>query len=484
MERSNTALLNGRKATGGDEELTQDMRSNRVVTQPEVTETKVEDDLKTRSPKAPEVEKEVITPSPEAPRKKKPKVLLLAGLAVVASVAGIFGYRWWQFTSTHEGTDTIAQVLVNDNQLVRNGQLLVKLDPSDYQVKVQQAQAAIETAKRQAQAAQANIALASQTAQGITTQAQGDVRGAQSAIASAQAAVVQAQSGMPSAQAGVREAQAGISVAQAQLAQANATLVRTQTDYKRYDTLYRQGAVARQQRDTALAGYQVALAQKNAAAQGVQQAQAKLAQAEAGVNTVQAAVAQAQQGVTTAQAKLASSQGGLQQAGAKNQQTQVNRSQYSAALAAIGQSQAALKDAQLQLSYTNITAPTNGRVGNKSVEIGQRVQPGQPLMAIVGNDLWVVANFKETQMGKIHPGQPVEITLDTFPKHPFQGRVESISPASGADFALLPPDNATGNFTKVVQRIPVKVDFDPQSIKGYELRITPGMSTNVSVNVK
>jgi membrane fusion protein, multidrug efflux system len=143
-----------------------------------------------------------------------------------------------------------------------------------------------------------------------------------------------------------------------------------------------------------------------------------------------------------------------------------------------------LKDAQLQLSYTNITAPAAGRVGRKNVEVGNRVQVGTPMMAIVNNDSWVVANFKETQLEKMKPGKPVEIKLDSFPHHTFKGRVDSISPASGAQFALLPPDNATGNFTKIVQRIPVKVVFDQESIKGYEARITPGMSAEVAVEVK
>jgi multidrug resistance efflux pump len=156
-----------------------------------------------------------------------------------------------------------------------------------------------------------------------------------------------------------------------------------------------------------------------------------------------------------------------------NATTEVNRAQYDAAKAAIAQAEASLKDAQLQLSYTNIVAPSSGRIGRKTVEVGQRVQPGSPLMAIVESEYWVTANFKETQLKDIKPGQEVEIKLDAFPNHPFVGRVDSISPASGAQFALLPPDNATGNFTKVVQRIPVKVVFDPQSIQGYESRITP-----------
>ncbi|GEM_PF-1520580 len=134
----------------------------------------------------------------------------------------------------------------------------------------------------------------------------------------------------------------------------------------------------------------------------------------------------------------------------------------------------------------NVSSRINGTIGigRKSVEVGQRVQPGTPLMAIVSDEYWVIANFKETQLEGMKPGQEVEIKLDAFPHHSFKGRVDSFSPASGSEFALLPPDNATGNFTKVVQRIPVKVVFDSDSIKGYESRISPGMSAVVSVEVK
>ncbi|MDZ8259688.1 HlyD family secretion protein [Nostoc sp. ChiQUE01b] len=445
----------------------------------------------------PETEKEV----PAKPKRKRPTGLILAGLGVGAIAAGTFGLHYWQYASTHQETDnatvagnihqissripgTVSEVLVNDNQLVQPGQLLVKLDPRDYQSKVQQAQAALENARGQAQAAQANITLSSQTTTGKTTQAQGDVSGAVAAISTAQAAVQEAQAGIPAAQAAVQEAQAGIPAAQAQVAQTNANLEKAQADYNRYNELYKTGAIPRQQLDTAKAAYDVAKAQKNAAIQGVQQAQAKLASAKVGVAKAQSQLAQAQENVTNAQAKLAASKGGLQQATAGGQDTTVKRSQYEAAKAAIAQSEASLKDAQLQLSYANVTAPSAGRVGRKNVEVGNRVAVGTPLMAIVDNNYWVVANFKETQLEKMRPGEPVEIKLDSFPHHTFIGRVDSISPASGAQFALLPPDNATGNFTKVVQRIPVKVVFDQKSIQGYESRITPGMSAEVAVEVK
>ena len=245
---------------------------------------------------------------------------------------------------------------------------------------------------------------------------------------------------------------------------------KAQADYNRYETLYKQGAIARQQLDTAQAAYTVAEAQKQSALQGVQQAQAKLAQA--------------QEGITSAQAKLAASRGGLQQATASGQQTVVNQSQYEAAQGAIAEAEVSLKAAKLQLSYINITAPSNGRIGKKNVEVGNRVQVGAPLMAIVDTNYWVIANFKETQLDSIKSGQPVEIKFDAFRGRVFSGHVDSISPASGSQFTLLPPDNATGNFTKIVQRIPVKISLDAESLKGYESQITPGLSAEVTVGIK
>ncbi|RFC43749.1 MAG: multidrug efflux system [Verrucomicrobia bacterium] len=146
--------------------------------------------------------------------------------------------------------------------------------------------------------------------------------------------------------------------------------------------------------------------------------------------------------------------------------------------------EAALQSAALQLGYTILKAPSDGHVGAKAVQTGNRVFSGQPLMAVVEDSCWIVANFKETQISKMHQGQRVEAQIDAFPKHPVSARLESIAPASGATFALLPPDNATGNFTKIVQRVPVKVFFEepvPPEIRGL---LRPGLSAVVSVNVK
>jgi membrane fusion protein (multidrug efflux system) len=411
-------------------------------------------------------------PQPETPRKSPRRKILFVALGVGAIAALIFGYRWWHFAQTHQETDdayvnghvhpvnarvtgTVTQVLVNDNQVVPQGAVLVKLDPRDYQVSLQQARAALNQARHQADVAQANVGVVATTAQGQTTTAQGDISAAAASVSTAEGALAEAQAGVPAAQA--------------QLAQVNANLVKAKLDYQRYTQLYRDGAASREQLDTAKANYDALLAQYKAVNEQGRQAQAR--------------VVQAQKSLSNAQAKLESTRGNLQQANATSKQTSANQQQYKAALAAIDQSQAQVKNAQLQLSYTNITAPTAGKVGNKTVEEGQRVQPGQTLLSIVQDRPWIIANFKETQLGKMQLGQEVEIKIDAFAGHLFKGKVDSIAPASGAKFALLPPDNATGNFTKIVQRVPVKIVFDPESLKGYESKITPGMSVVVTVAV-
>ncbi len=433
----------------------------------------------------------------------------------------------------------IAQVLVTDNQQVNAGQTLIQLDPRDSQSKVTQAKAALETAKRQAATTRSNIQLAAENAAASGTQAQGGVSNSTAGISSAQAAVAEAQSGVPIAQAAVAQAQsgittalaavketqstipaaqaslaeatAGVTAAQSQVSQIDANLTKAKADYQRYQQLQQAGAAPQQQLDSTRAAYQAALAQRSAAIQAIQQAKSRvaqaqesivsaraklaqseagvakaksqLAQAQAGVLQAKSRVAQAQEGVNRAKAQLTTSQGSVQQARAANIQIDVNKSQYQTALANVAQAEATLKDAQLQLSYTKIVAPNDGKIGNKRVEVGQQTAPGTPLLSIVANHPWVIANFKETQLSKMQPGQQVEVKIDAISKHPFIGRLQSVSPASGARFSLLPPDNATGNFTKIVQRIPVKVVFDPQSIKGYETRIAPGMSATVTVDL-
>jgi len=406
------------------------------------------------------------------PALRKKSLLVWSGAAVLVLLLA-FGVRYLLWSAHHETTDdayltghlhpisaritdTVQQVLINDNQHVVVGQTLVILDPNDYKVRLNQAQAALDAASRQVQTADAAINATSQSATAQTTQAHGAIGEARASIQAAKAAVTAAEAGVPRANA--------------QLQEANATLEREETDLRRYQDLYTREQVSKQTLDHQRAGFQVAAAAQAAAQEQVRQAQAQLIAA--------------QQGVVRADSQLTNSEGALQSAQATRLETRVKEGQLATARASMAQAQASLEDAQLQLSYTMIKAPVNGRVGRKSVEAGQRVQIGQPLMAIVEDSPWVVANFKETQLEKMRAGQKVEVEIDTFPKHKFYGHVDSLAPGSGNEFALLPPDNATGNFTKIVQRIPVKIVLDDDSVRGYENLLSPGMSSIVTVTTR
>ncbi len=253
---------------------------------------------------------------------------------------------------------------------------------------------------------------------------------------------------MAQAQAQVTQTQAQAEQAQAQIERAQAQLDTATTDFNRSSRLFNSDkqAIAKSEVDTN---------------------KGRLDAAQAALNAARADLAGGQSNVIAAKAQVESAQAAQQAAGAN-----------------VGASEAAVKDAERQLSYTTLAAPTDGRIGNKNVETGNRVQAGQALFALVEPDRWIVANFKETQLAKMHDGQAVEIFVDAVPGHAFAGRIESISPASGAQFALLPPDNATGNFTKVVQRFPVKVVFDRDGIHGYEDCIRLGQSSVVNVRVR
>ena len=180
-----------------------------------------------------------------------------------------------------------------------------------------------------------------------------------------------------------------------------------------------------------------------------------------------------------AQADFTHSQASRQTAKARIQDVGVDRQKAAAAQAKVMQAQAAYAQAQLELSYTRITAPSQGRIGSRQAEPGRQVEPGQPLMTVVDGHPWVEANFKETQLTALRPGQAAEVRIDAYPGKVLRGKVTSLAPAAGSRFTLLPPDNATGNFTKVVQRITARIDLDPRDSK--ELNLLPGLSASVGV---
>ncbi|WP_296942008.1 HlyD family secretion protein [uncultured Massilia sp.] len=256
----------------------------------------------------------------------------------------------------------------------------------------------------------------------------------QAQIASAQQQIVQAD-------AAIQQAKAQASAAKAQVAQSQANLVRANQDAERFGQLYntQMKAVSKAEVDAATAARAAASADVTARRDNASAAQAQIAAATSA------------RGVLEAQVKVL---------------------------------QAQLKDARQQLGYNRILAPVTGRIGKKSIEVGARVQPGQQLAAIVQDDVWVTANFKETQLPGIVVGQEVKVEVDALPDHELVGRVDSFSPASGNQFALLPADNATGNFTKIVQRVPVKITFRPEDLKKYAGRLAPGMSTVVEIDLR
>jgi len=396
--------------------------------------------------------------------------LLKFGLPILLLVLLVGGY-FWLHGRNRESTDdaqvdghiapisakisgSVAQVLVNLGDRVQAGQVLVKLDPRDYQARVDQAKAAVAVAEAQAHAAEAGVPLTRSTTASGTTGASAQVAAAQADYERAQVAQQQAST-------------SGIATAQAQVAQAEANNQRAQADLARMRPLAAKQEISQQQFDSYVAAANVAAAQLRAAQE----------QVNASRQSAQNAAAAAQ----SALARVREAQAGLQQSRAGQQQVNVSAAQAASANAGIQQARANLAAAELDLSYASIGAPISGVVSAKSVEPGQIVQPGQGLMTIVPlNDVWVTANFKETQLRDVRPGQRAEVRVDMYGQS-IEGRVDSISGATGAKMSLLPPENATGNFVKVVQRIPVKIVFD-RLPNGVVLR--PGMNVDATIFTK
>lgn len=471
----------------------------------------------------------------EKPRVKKRQIVPL--LVILLIGLGIFIY--WFVSRGKVSTDDaqvdgdlvpisarvsgyVKAISVSDNQLVQPGELLVQLDQRDLSAKLNTQEADLATQKAQAAAAAGQKSLVEKTApsgvqQAAATviQAQAGVQAAQEQIGTSQdqyqaalAAVTAAQEGIVSAKADVETANAQVQSAQAVIKSAQANVVSAQaqaqraaSDAARYQDLFNRGAASRQALEAAQATNTSAQETLNSAREQVNTAQASLAQAQARKSSAIAAVkqatarlasakataSQAQKGISLAQTALKNSQGRLNQAiaaesGANTvgQQLSVAEAQRSAAIAKAAQSQANVENAQLQLSYTTIVSPVQGFVSQKNVQIGQYVTPGQQLMSIVPlNRVWVTANFKETQLTNVRPGMRATVEVDTYPGKDLEGIVQSIGAATGAKFSLLPPQNATGNFVKVVQRIPVKITFDKPLPKGVVLR--PGQSVTATI---
>jgi membrane fusion protein (multidrug efflux system) len=373
------------------------------------------------------------------------RMFLILG-AVLLAVVGFF---LWRYFSSYESTDDaqidghvnsisarisghVSKLNVQDNQFVKAGTILVEIDPTDYQVAVDRAQADYNDAKATAEAANVDVPITSENTSSQLSSAGADVS---------------------SAQAGIKAAKQQAAAARANLAEAEANNVKAQNDLLRYKQLVDKQEISQQQYDQAVAA-----------------AKASAAAVESGRASADAAEAQ----VTQAQGKLVQAQATQRSAATAPKQMAAIRARAGSALAAAQRKKADLDQALLNLQYTKIIAPVDGVVSNRTVEVGQNVQSGQELLKIIPlDDIWVTANFKETQLREMKPGQRATIAVDASGEK-YKGHVDSIAGASGARFSLLPPENATGNYVKVVQRIPVKLVLEPGENREHKLR--PGMS--------
>ena len=389
------------------------------------------------------------------------RVRILIGVVVLVAIGvGV----WWWIAAGRESTDdaqvdahitpiasrvggTVLHVPVEPNQEVEAGAVLVEIDKRDYEVALERARAELADAEAAAVAAKASVPITSTTASSNVTTARGGVEQADASYLEAQQAVEVARTRLSTAQAREREAAA------------NAT--KASRDVERLNPLLAKDEIAQQQFDAA-----VAAAAANKAA--TESAQAQVKEAELGIRVAESRLAQA--GVGRQQASA-----GLKTAQTAPEQVTASRARADAADAKVRQNKAMVKQAELNLEYATVKAPVKGIVSRKSVETGQVIQPGQPLMTIIPLDrVWVTANFKETQLANMRPGQRVKIEVDAYDGREFSGKVESLAAATGSRFSLLPPDNATGNYVKVVQRVPVRILLDEGQDPEQLLR--PGMS--------
>ncbi|HEY5425930.1 MAG TPA: HlyD family secretion protein, partial [Candidatus Tumulicola sp.] len=334
--------------------------------------------------------------------------------------------------------EKIDRILVDANQPVKKGQLLIIMDNKDELARLKQAQA------------QYDLAMANQRTS--TLQGRGGVAQAQGEVGSQQAQI-------PVAQAGVSQASAQLSVTSAQLPAAEQAYVKAQADLARTQSLVSTGDVPRAQLDAVRAEAAQAAAQLRGARDQIGVAQAGLSAAQQRVSASAATVSAAQGGLTTAQGKL-------QQAADPSQ---------------VESAKAQLDLAKQSLTYTRITSAIDGYVGEKSAEVGQTVSPGMTLMTLIPHKIYVTANYKETQMGSMRVGQPVDVKVDAYKGVTFHGHVESVNPASQNTYALVPAQNATGNFVKVTQRIPVRISIDDERS---DMPLRPGMSVETYVKTK
>jgi membrane fusion protein (multidrug efflux system) len=404
-----------------------------------------------------EIQNNDATPE-EAPEKNsRRKFVIIAVVILLVIGAAIF---YWRSTFTEDTDDAqvdgdlyqvssrvtgqVIKVYIDDNQQVQVGQPIAEIDPKDYQVALEQAQANLASSQAAALQATVNVPITSVNVSTSVSTTSADVQAAQAAVEQAR-----------------KQTQA----AEARVAQAKANAVKSHLDVERYTPLVQKDVISKQQFDAA-----VAADAGNAAA---------VLEAEATVIGEQAAVSQSLQKLLQTRSTAAES------VKTGPNQVRVQQAKANAAMADIKQAQAKVDQAMLNLSYTHITAPTSGIVNKKNVQVGANLSIGQDLLTIIPlTNLWVTANFKETQLARMHPGQNVTIKVDALGGRRFHGKITQIGGATGSKLSLFPPENATGNYVKVVQRIPVRIDFTNLQQENGDYALRPGLSVTPEVAVK
>ena len=400
-------------------------------------------------PTDPDLDSESLRP------KSKRRGLIVVVVVLLALVAvGL----WWRSTFTEDTDDAkvnghliqvssrisgqVAKVYVDENQVVKAGDVIAELDPSDYQVAVENAEAALASAQANAAAANVNVPITSVNAGSNLTSADANLSGSH---------------------AGVQQAQHQLEAAHERVAQAQANNIKAQADLERYKPLVEKDVISKQQFDAAVAAADAA---------------------KAALSDARATERAADDGVKVARDHESQAQAGLKYAQTGPQQVAAQSARAKQALAQVAQAQAQLDQAKLNLGYTKIVAPTAGIITRKSVEVNQNLAPGQNLLTLVSLEgLWVTANFKETQLKHMAAGQPVEVEVDATGKT-YHGKVTQIGGATGSVLSLFPPENATGNYVKVVQRVPVRVDFTDLASEDSNHELRPGLSVEPKVRVK
>lgn len=418
-----------------------------------------------------------VKPLVEVPLEEKPpkglanpkvrRLLITGGAVVLASVIGLFLYYYNRESTDDAQVDghitpiaskiygRVDKVFVDDNQAVKAGQPLVRIDPRDYQAAVDQAKAALALAESEARSAGVDVPRTQENVASGNSSADAQLLGAQADLARAQVTYDQAKT-------------ADLAWAQANVDKSRANADLGQADLARYKPLMEKGEISKQQ-------YDAAKANADATTSAWKADQEKLVQAQRNVEVTRAQLEAAKARVAQAQAAVEGAKADLKQVSMKSADAQ-------AKVAKVQQARASLEAAELNLSYTDVVAPVDGVATHKQVEPGQVVQAGQGLMVVVPlQSVWVTANFKETQLKKMKSGQEAYVNVDTYGKT-FSGHVDSIAGATGAVLSLLPPENATGNYVKVVQRIPVKIVLDP--IPADKAVLRPGMNVVATVITK